>query len=88
MELPVTNPTKDQLLARIVRLPAVCAGEATFAGTRVTLRTVLASLADGDTAEEIIAAFPTVQHADVQAAIMFAAESAREDLPARAPLAA
>ena len=38
---------------RIVRDKRICGGEPVFKGTRVTLRTVLASLADGDSAEEI-----------------------------------
>lgn len=67
--------------ARIVRDTAVCGGEAVFRGTRVMLRTVLASLADGDTAEEILADFPGLKPEDVQAAIAFAAASAEEDLP-------
>jgi uncharacterized protein (DUF433 family) len=66
---------------RIVRDPKVCGGEAVFRGTRVTLRTVLASLAAGDGAEEILADFPSLKAEDVQAAIAFAAASAEEDLP-------
>ena len=46
---------------RIVRDPQVCGGQAVFKGTRVTLRTVLASLADGDSIEEILEAFPTLK---------------------------
>lgn len=65
---------------RIVRDPAVCGGEAVFKGTRVTLRTILASLADGDSLEEILKDFPALKPEDVQAAIAFAA-SAEEDLP-------
>jgi len=66
---------------RIVRDPKVCGGEPIFKGTRVTLRTVLASLAAGDSAEEILADFPSLKAEDVQAAIAFAAASAEEDLP-------
>ena len=33
---------------RIIRDPQICGGEPVFKGTRVTLRTVLASLAAGD----------------------------------------
>ncbi len=47
----------------------------------MTLRTVLASLADGASAEEILADFPSIKADDVQAAIAFAAASAEEDLP-------
>ena len=66
---------------RIIRDPQICGGEAVFKGTRVTLRTVLASLASGDTPEAILADFPSLKAEDVQAAIAFAAASAEEDLP-------
>ncbi len=66
---------------RIVRDKEVCGGEPVFKGTRVTLRTVLASLADGDSVEEILADFPSLRADDVHAAIAFAAASAEEDLP-------
>ena len=66
---------------RIIRDQRICGGEPVFKGTRVTLRTVLASLADGDSAEEILSDFPSLKAEDVQAAIAFAAASAEEDLP-------
>jgi uncharacterized protein (DUF433 family) len=66
---------------RIVRDKKICGGEPVFRGTRVTLRTVLASLADGDSAEEILKDFPSLKAEDIQAAIAFAAASAEEDLP-------
>jgi uncharacterized protein (DUF433 family) len=65
----------------IVRDPKICGGEPVFKGTRVTLRTVLASLASGDTLEAILADFPSLTLDDVRAAIAFAAASAEEDLP-------
>jgi uncharacterized protein (DUF433 family) len=66
---------------KIVRDPQICGGEPVFRGTRVTLRTVLASLAAGDSVENILADFPALQADHVQAAIAFAAASAEEDLP-------
>jgi uncharacterized protein (DUF433 family) len=66
---------------RIVRDPQICGGEPVFKGTRVPLRTVLASLAAGDSTEDILADFPTLKAEDVRAAIAFAAASAEEDLP-------
>ena len=66
---------------RIVRDPKMCGGQPVFKGTRVTLRTVLASLATGDTPETILADFPSLTPEDIQAAIAFAAASAEEDLP-------
>ncbi|HEX9875768.1 MAG TPA: DUF433 domain-containing protein [Gammaproteobacteria bacterium] len=67
--------------ARITRDPQICGGEPVIKGTRVTLRTVLASLADGDSLEQILEAFPTLTPEDVRAVIAFAAASAEEDLP-------
>ncbi len=66
---------------RIIRDPQICGGEPVFRGTRVTLRTVLGSLATGDSADQILADFPALKLADIQAAIAFAAASAQEDLP-------
>jgi uncharacterized protein (DUF433 family) len=66
---------------RIVRDPKIGAGEPVIKGTRVTLRTILASLAEGGTTAEILADFPTLCEEDVRAAIAFAAASAQEDLP-------
>jgi uncharacterized protein (DUF433 family) len=76
-----TATRNGQLGDRIVRDRQVCGGEPVFKGTRVLLRTVLASLAAGDSAEDILAAFPTLKSEDVRAAIAFAAASAEEDLP-------
>jgi len=64
------------LEARIVRDPNICGGETVFKGTRVTLRTVLASLAAGDSIEEILADFPTLSTEDIQVAIAFTTASA------------
>jgi len=66
---------------RIIRDPQICGGEPVIKGTRVTLRTVLASLAEGDAPEDIIKDFPTLTIQDVTAVIAFAAASAEEDLP-------
>jgi uncharacterized protein (DUF433 family) len=65
----------------IVRDPQIVGGEPILKGTRVTLKTVLASLAEGATTAEILADFPTLSEEDVRAAIAFAATSAQEDLP-------
>ena len=66
---------------RILRDPGVCGGEPVLRGTRVTLRTVLASLAAGDSPEELTAEFPSLKIEDIRAAIAFAAASAQEDIP-------
>jgi uncharacterized protein (DUF433 family) len=65
----------------IVRDPTICGGEPVFRGTRVPLRSVLASLADGDSVEQIVTSFPTLTPQHVRAAIAFAAASVQDDLP-------
>ena len=66
---------------RIIRDPGVCGGQPVIKGTRVTVRTILASLAEGADTAEILADFPTLTEQDVRAVIAFAATSAEEDLP-------
>ncbi len=66
---------------RIVQIEGVCGGQPVFKGTRVPLRPVLDSLAEGATTDEILASFPTLTREDVAAAIAFAAASAAEDIP-------
>ena len=65
----------------ISRDSEVCGGEPVIKGTRVTLRTILASLAQGATEEQILRDFPTVEAEALRAVIAFAAASAQEDLP-------
>jgi uncharacterized protein (DUF433 family) len=65
----------------ISRDPQICGGEPVIKGTRVTIRTILASLAEGARIEEILEDFPTITEQDVRAVIAFAAASAEEDLP-------
>jgi uncharacterized protein (DUF433 family) len=59
----------------------IAGGEAVLKGTRVTLRTVLASLAEGAPTAEILADFPTLSDKGVRAAIAFVATSAQENCP-------
>jgi uncharacterized protein (DUF433 family) len=68
----------------IHRDPKICGGQPVIRGTRVTLRTILASLAEGASVQEIVADFPTVTENAVRAVIAFAAASAEEDLPLQA----
>jgi uncharacterized protein (DUF433 family) len=65
----------------IIRDPHICGGEPVIRGTRVTLRTVLSSLAEGDSLEVILRDFPTLSEDDLRAVIGFAAASAHDDLP-------
>src|SRR5437016_13742285 len=59
----------------------LCGGELVVKGTRVTVRTLLASLAEGASVDEILADFPSVSNDAMRAVIAFAATSAEEDMP-------
>ena len=63
------------------RRPTLCGGALVVRGTRVPVRTLLASLAEGAAEAEILADFPTVTPAGLRAVIAFAAASATDDLP-------
>jgi uncharacterized protein (DUF433 family) len=67
--------------AYIVRDASICGGEPVVKGTRVTVRTILSSLAEGASIQEILDDFPTLTEQAVRAVIAFAATSAEEDLP-------
>ena len=68
--------------SHIIRDPKICGGEPVIRGTRVTLRTLLASLAEGSDETEILEDFPAVTREDLKAVIAYAAASAAEDLQA------
>ncbi len=68
----------------IVQDPKICGGEPVLRATRVTVRTVLASLVEGATIPEILEDFPSLDEQAVRAVIAFAAASAIEDIPVRA----
>lgn len=65
----------------ITRDPKICGGAPVIRGTRVTLRTLLASLAEGASSEDILRNFPSVSEDALRAVIAFAAASAQEDMP-------
>jgi uncharacterized protein (DUF433 family) len=67
--------------SHFVRDPQICGGETVIRGTRVTVRTILASLAEGAGVDEILDDFPTLSEEDIRAVIAFAAASAVEDMP-------
>ena len=71
---------------RIHRDPAICNGQPVIRGTRVLVRTLLAYLARGQDAADIVAEFPSLTTDDVRAVIAFAAAAASEDLPAPSPI--
>jgi uncharacterized protein (DUF433 family) len=59
----------------------ICGGALVVKGTRVPVRTLSASLAEGATEGEILGDFRTVTREGLRAVIAFAATSAADDLP-------
>ena len=58
--------------------PLVCHGKACIKGTRIMVSVILDNLAAGVSPEEILRSYPSLSSEDIQAAIAYAAELARE----------
>jgi len=58
--------------------PQVCHGKACIRGTRVMVSVILDNLAEGASREEILANYPSLTGEDIDAAVAYAAELARE----------
>lgn len=55
-------------------------GEPCIAGTRITVATILGSVADGMSMDDILAEYPQLTREAVQAALAYAAEALRNEL--------
>lgn len=58
--------------------PKICHGKACIKGTRIMVSVILDNLAEGETPERILRGYPSLQPEDIQAALGYAAELARE----------
>lgn len=65
-------------LDRITMDPDRMGGKPCIRGTRVTVGTIVGLVAEGYTPEEILDAYPYLEHADVQAALRYAAWRSEE----------
>ena len=66
------------LLERISTDPQVCHGKACIKGTRIMVSVILDNLAAGISSEEILKSYPSLSSEDIQAALAYAAELAKE----------
>lgn len=57
--------------------PLICHGKPCFKGTRIMVYLVLELLAAGETAEDILAAYPTLTKEAIGAAMLFAASATK-----------
>jgi uncharacterized protein (DUF433 family) len=58
--------------------PAICHGRVCIKGTRIPVAVILDNLAAGESVPALLGSYPTLQAADIQAALAYAAELARE----------
>jgi uncharacterized protein (DUF433 family) len=70
--------TREDLLKRIWIDPRRCGGKPCVRGHRICVSLVLDLLADGATAEDILADYPGLTREDIQACIAYGSEMSRE----------
>ncbi|MBI4558981.1 MAG: DUF433 domain-containing protein [Candidatus Hydrogenedentes bacterium] len=63
---------------RISANPNVCHGQPCIKGTRIMVWLILEYLANGDTNEEILKAYPRLSNDDILECLAYAAEATRE----------
>ena len=64
--------------ARISIDPAVCHGSPVVRGTRIPVHQIVQFLANGDSVEAVLTAYPGLTREDVLACLAYAAEMTRE----------
>lgn len=58
--------------------PNICHGKACVKGTRIMVSVILDNLAAGESPDRILASYPTLEIEDIEAALRYASEMARE----------
>jgi uncharacterized protein (DUF433 family) len=66
------------LLDRISINPRVCHGQPCVKGTRIMVWLIVQYLANGDSVEDILTAYPNLTQEDIRACLAYAAEMTRE----------
>ncbi len=70
----MASETLSYLDGRITVDPDLCNGRPTIRGLRITVETVLGYLGAGDSPEEILQQYPSLEDADIDACVRFAAD--------------
>ncbi len=66
--------------------PNICHGKACIKGTRIMVSMILDNLVAGETTERILQGYPTLQLENIQAALFYVADLARDRVVALPPL--
>src|SRR5262245_17812390 len=86
---PVTSGQEKDMLRPMKRLawqqrvttdPELHNGEPCIAGTRIPVRMIVGSLADGLTIEQVVSEYPQLTREDVLAALAYAAEVLHQEI--------
>jgi len=70
---------KSELMARIFSSPDLRGGEPCIKGTRIPVSTIVASVAEGLTRQDIIREYPQLKDEDITAALKYASESVQQE---------
>jgi len=69
------KPQKISYLDGIITIdPDLCNGKPTIRGKRITVQTVVEFLSVGETEEEILKQYPSLERSDIHACLMFASK--------------
>lgn len=64
----------SNLISRITIDPEICNGKPIIRGKRITVQTIIGFLAAGDTIEEVLNQYPSLERDDIRAALEFASQ--------------
>ena len=64
---------------RISSNPAICSGRACIKGRRIPVYLIVKMLANGDTIEHLLDAYPTITREDIVACLAYAGELAEKE---------
>lgn len=68
------------MINRISIDPKICHGQACIKGTRIPVHQIIHMLANGDTIESLLKAYPTIEREDILACLEYAAELTEENI--------
>jgi uncharacterized protein (DUF433 family) len=66
--------------ARISVNPNVCHGQACIKGTRIPVHQIVLMLANGDSIDDLLKAYPTIEREDILACLEYAGSLAEEQV--------
>jgi uncharacterized protein (DUF433 family) len=76
----MTSVGGEAMHKRISIDPKVCHGQACIAGTRIPVHQIVRMLANGDTIEELLTEYPSLEREDILACLDYAAALAEEQI--------